>query len=117
MILIFRYIVSRFVYHVFIFFEHWYIGGFIVFFGIFERVIQRFEGVFAILITLRNFFKPLFQDRTFMGYILGFIFRTFRILIGGIIYLVIAVIGLVLYLMWAIIPIYSIVKIIQGLIF
>jgi len=109
------YMAWRFVYRIIMFFEHWYIGGFVFIYGIAENIIRYFEGVFAIAITARNFFKPLFQDRDFLGYILGFIFRSFRILIGGSIYLVVIVTIFAVYIAWAFIPVYLVFKIFQEL--
>jgi len=109
------YIALRFVYRIVMFFEHFYVGGFVVIYGVAESIIRYLEGVFAIVITARNFFKPLFQDRNFLGYILGFIFRSGRILIGASIYLVVIIIISAIYIAWSFIPVYLIFKIFQEL--
>ena len=59
---------------------------------------------FAIKITLRHFFEPLYKDYSIIGRILGVIFRTGRIILGGIVYLLIAIIFAVAYIIWLGIP-------------
>jgi hypothetical protein len=49
-------------------------------------------------------FEPLYQDRSFAGHILGFIFRAIRVVVAFVIYFVIAVIFVAVYLLWAAIP-------------
>lgn len=112
---VFTYITSQFIHRILLFLEHWYVGGASVVYNFGREVIDKLDGIFAVKITLRNFFKPLFQDRTFVGYVLGFIFRSFRILIGGVAYIVVALVVLFIYLAWAVIPTFVILKIIQEL--
>jgi len=59
---------------------------------------------FAVAITLRHFFEPLYKDYSIVGRILGIFFRTFRVVIGGIFYLFLAALFGVVYIIWIAIP-------------
>ena len=97
------YIVARFTHRILEFFEHWYVGSFRVVGTFTLGVLRRLDGVFALAVTLRYFFRPLYQDRTFIGHILGFIFRSVRALIAIIVYTVVILIISAVYLVWLLI--------------
>ena len=59
---------------------------------------------FAIAITLRHFFEPLYKDYSIIGRILGVVFRSVRVVIGGAVYLLLALGFAALYLLWLAIP-------------
>ncbi|HEY5221154.1 MAG TPA: hypothetical protein VIJ29_03355 [Candidatus Paceibacterota bacterium] len=98
------YLARRFLYRFLDFFHHWYIDGSRVIGRHFMSVITAADQSFAVAITLRHFFEPLYKDYSVIGRILGIVFRTFRILIGGVIYLVIALAFAVVYIIWLAIP-------------
>ncbi len=77
-------------------------------------LLADWDKFFALKITIRHWHEPLYQDRTFIGYILGPIFRTGRIIIGASIYLAATAIAVFLYLLWLMIPPYVIYKILTG---
>ncbi len=87
---------------------NWYIGGFLFFYRHMTNVLERFDRTWAFQITLKNLFQPMYQDQTIVGRILGFIFRSFRIVIAGTIYAFVILVGISLYVMWAAIPLYII---------
>lgn len=86
------------------FLKHWYVDGFLYFWRKIFGILEGLDRSLAIKITARHWLKPLYQDRTIVGYILGFIFRTGRIVLGSIIYSIIFVIGIGIYLAWALVP-------------
>jgi hypothetical protein len=98
------YLVQRFFYRFFDFFHHWYVGGSRVFAHAFISTLEAADRTFAVKITLKYFFQPLYKDYTAIGRILGVVFRTGRILIGAVIYLAIALIFVAAYLVWLAIP-------------
>lgn len=100
------YAAYRFSYRILAFVEHWYWGSFRLFGGFLIELLRRLDRTFAVRITLRHFFQPLYQDRTIIGYILGFIFRSLRIAIALPVYLLIIAITALIYLLWLIIPLY-----------
>lgn len=80
-------------------------------------VLTGLDGTFAVILTVRHLFEPLYQDRTFIGYILGFIFRVLRVALGLLIYLIVVAVALVLYISWSLVPVFSLYKVFEGIIF
>ncbi len=99
------YLIQRFFYRVGIFLYDWYVGGFLFFAKHGVNFLERLDRFWAIKITARNFFRPLYQDATFIGRILGIILRTFRIGLALILYVLIISALILFYLIWALIPI------------
>ena len=98
------YLAGRFFYRIFEFFHHWYIDGSRAFGRGFMATIASADRSLALRVTVRHFFEPLYKDYTFVGRLLGVIFRTGRIVIGLFAYLVIAACFLVAYAVWLLIP-------------
>lgn len=98
------YLANRFFYRLGDFFHHWYADGSKIFFNYFLNFLERLDRKFAIRITLRYFFQPLYRDYTVVGRILGVIFRSGRILIGGAVYVSASVVFLLVYFLWLAIP-------------
>lgn len=73
--------------------------------------LERLDRFFAFKITLRHFGEPLYQDRTILGYALGFFFRIGRIFIGSLVYFFVIVLAVLLYVLWCLAPIYILIKI------
>ncbi|KKW16877.1 MAG: hypothetical protein UY56_C0008G0020 [Parcubacteria group bacterium GW2011_GWA1_50_14] len=94
------YLVYRFLYHILRFFHHWYRDGSRVLFHYFLRAFGKLEGVFALSLTARYFFHPLYQDFSIVGRIVGIFFRSGRILIGLFVYALLAVFFVLIYLAW-----------------
>jgi len=116
MITVPTYIVVRFVGRFFGFLDHWYRGGTRFFWSQFKDTIGSLEGIFAVVLTIRHLFEPLYQDRTVIGYILGFIFRTLRVAIGLVVYAFTTVAVFVFYLLWLSLPVFAVYKVLGGLI-
>lgn len=98
------YLLWRFVYRIFEFFHHWYVDGSRLFAHKYISVLERADEIFAVKITLRYFFHPLYKDYTVIGRILGVIFRTLRIAAGLVAYILISAIFIVVYVAWVAIP-------------
>jgi hypothetical protein len=112
--MIFLYLFNRFTFRLKEFLRHWYINSFFVYSQFIVFQLEKLDRFFAFKITWRHLFQPLYQDRTILGYILGFIFRLQRLFVGGLFYLVIIGVAAGLYLVWLAFPIYIIYKIIYG---
>jgi hypothetical protein len=72
-----------------------------------HRFVSFFENLdqtFALRVTLRYFWKPLYGDYTIVGRILGFFFRSGRIMLAVVIYIICAVFMLAIYLAWLALP-------------
>lgn len=98
------YIVNRLVYRIKDFFHHWYVHASRTLGHAFISFLERLDRTFAVRITLGHFFEPLYKDYSIVGRILGVIFRSARVLIGGIVYLFFGIIFLGVYLAWLLIP-------------
>ncbi len=112
MVSVFTYLFNRFVYRIKEFFRHWYIKSFFIYSQFVVSQLEKLDRFLAFKITLRYLFKPLYQDYSFLGYILGFIFRVCRLVFGGIIYAVVFALAVALYIIWLATPIYVVYKII-----
>ncbi len=99
------YLLYRFLYRVFDFFRHWYVGGSRVIGHGFMSVLESADRSFAVRITFKHFFEPLYKDYSIIGRILGVIFRSGRILIGLCVYAIIAVLFIIIYIAWLLIPV------------
>lgn len=104
------YLVHQLGYRIWRFFYDWYVGGFRLIGGKVVNVLESMDRSWAFLITLRNLFKPLYGDQSFLGSVLGFLFRCGRLLVAGAIYLFMIIAGLTIYIGWAVIPLYVIDK-------
>lgn len=92
------YLVVRFFLLIGDFLHHWYIDGSRRLADFFVSSFEKLDQTLAIRITIKYFFQPLYKDFTILGRILGVIFRSGRILIGLVIYLVVAGVFLAVYL-------------------
>ena len=99
------YLIKQFFFRIFRFLRHWYVDSFVFIWKKLLGVLERLDRVFAVKITMRHWLEPLYQDKTIVGYVLGFIFRTLRVFFGGIFYVVIFSLGMGVYLFWALLPI------------
>ncbi len=105
------YLLWLFFYRLFEFFRHWYVKSFFIYSDKILNLFSYLDKFFALKVTLRHFFQPLFQDYSLIGYLFGFIFRSLRILISLFVYLLVFLLALFIYLFWLAIPIYLIFKI------
>jgi hypothetical protein len=109
------YIFSSLVDRIVDFFNHWYAGGFKTWSHAAISFMEGLDRRLAFKTTLKYIFHPLYQDRSFIGYSLGFVFRVARILIGAAVYGAVIIFSAGLYLLWAAAPLYAIFKVISGL--
>lgn len=98
------YLVQRGFFRIYEFFRHWYADGSRFLGHAFISSLERLDRFFAVRITLRYFFEPLYKDYTIVGRILGVIFRSVRILLGVLIYLAASAIFVVVYILWLALP-------------
>lgn len=98
------YLARRLLYRFLDFFHHWYIDGSRVIGRRFMATLTTADQSFAVVITLRHFFEPLYKDYSVVGRIMGIVFRSIRIVIGGVCYFVLALVFAVVYSIWLAIP-------------
>ncbi len=106
MVVVVAYLTMRLVRRILAFFKHWYVDSFGVARSLFLSLLRRLDRLFALEVTIRHLFQPLFQDRTSLGYMLGFLFRSGRVVAGFAMYLAVATLALLLYLAWLAAPLY-----------
>jgi len=102
------YLVRQFFFRIYQFIHDWYVGSFIKIWHLTLNVLELMDKVFAIKVTFKNLFQPLYGDRSVIGYILGFAFRSLRFLICIFIYPIVIIIATAIYIIWIFIPIYII---------
>ena len=98
------YLARRFFYHFLDFFHHWYVDGSRVIGRRFMATLTAADQSLAVAITMRHFFEPLYKDYSVIGRILGIVFRSVRVAIGGVFYLILAFAFALVYLVWLSIP-------------
>lgn len=97
------------------FFRHWYVDGFFRAMDWALSGLERLDKRFAVRITAKNWFQPLYQDYTIIGYVWGFIFRTVRIFVGLSVYLAFVIFAASLFSAWAALPVFVIYQIFTNL--
>jgi hypothetical protein len=98
------YLVQRFAYRTIEFLRHWYVRSARIYSNFIITRFERLDRRFAWMVTLKNLFQPLFKDYTIIGYVIGFIFRSVRLIVAGVIYAVFFCIAVFAYLIWLAIP-------------
>lgn len=106
------FILNRFIFRISEFIRRWYLYGARFYAHKVVSILEQLDKTFALKITWRHFGEPLYQDRTIVGYVLGFIFRLIRLLLGASIYGIIILIAVLIFAAWALAPIFIIFKII-----
>ena len=108
------YLIKTLYFRVVMFFRRWYVNGFFVVYDMVQSLFGRLERKFALRANAHFLFKPLYQEYNVIGYVIGFVYRAFTLLFGGLLYASIALGGVAVFGMWAAIPIYGIYRIIIG---
>ncbi len=98
------YLMQRFFYRITDFFHHWYVDGSRAIGDRFMLTLEAADEIFAVKITLRHFFEPLYKDYSVIGRMFGVVLRTGRVIVGGVAYLLISVVFAVVYIIWLAIP-------------
>ncbi len=75
----------------------------------FISALREMDKTFAVEVTLRHFFEPLYKDYSIVGRVLGIIFRSIRIIIGSALYCIVMIVFLFLYFVWISIPVVLII--------
>lgn len=104
------YLSQSFIFRIWQFFVHWYGHGYLNIGGAALNTLEQMDKTLALRITLRYFGQPLYKDYTYLGYALGLVFRSLRILIGVVVYAVVVAVFAAIYLSWAAVPVYLVLK-------
>ena len=106
------YAIWRVFYRVKEFFYHWYFSAGHSYAHFVLNRLEDIDQALAWKITFANLFKPLYGDRSIISLIFGFIFRSVWLTFASLIYATIIIISFLLYIIWAIAPLYVIYKIV-----
>lgn len=106
------FLLNRFIFRISEFIKRWYLDSARIYVHQVISMLENLDKTFALKITWRHFGEPLYQDRTIIGYVLGFIFRSFRIFTGAIIYGFLIILAALIFIVWALVPFYIILKIV-----
>jgi len=105
--------VIRFFYRIADFFHHWYVHGSRRLIHSFLNLFESLDRTFALVITVRYFFVPLYKDYSIVGRILGIMFRSVRVAVGVFVYVILGAACFVVYLVWLLLPLGVILSMIR----
>lgn len=94
------YVVRQAAYRIAEFLRHWYVKSARVYFNFALNRLARLDYFFAWRITARHLFEPLYRDYSLVGYVLGFLFRSMRLIFASAVYLVLFAVMLGGYAAW-----------------
>lgn len=97
------------------FWNYWYLQSFSRFFASLEETISTLDNTFAVKDTARNMDKPLFQDYTFQGRIIGVVLRVFRIVFGVMAFGIAGMAYIIFYLIWLLFPLICISSLVGSI--
>lgn len=87
------------------FFYGWYIDDTRNFWNWFINCLKTLDRDIGLVGNLQNWTSPIFGDYSYIGVAVGPVLRTLRIFFGLAFYAAMAVLSLVIYLIWIILPI------------
>ncbi len=108
------YLFGRITYRLFDFARRWYAGSARTYLNFVINVFEWLDKTFAWKITARYIFRPLYGDYSFVGYVFGFLFRFFRLIITTVVYALVFLFAILIYIIWLCIPIFIIYKIFSS---
>lgn len=92
------------------FLNTYYLGGFHFFFNLYDNLVYKVEKRLGFFIHLRYLTTPLWSIYSFAGYLISIPIRIFKIIISGIILIFASAFFCLLYVIWAVLPFYLILK-------
>ena len=96
------------------FLAYWYLQSPARFVKTVSHAIGTLDGQFAVRDTLKNLNKPLFQDYSYQGRILGVVFRLGRVGMALFIYALAALAYVFGYVLWLLVPPLCLVSIVGS---
>jgi len=80
-----------------------------------QQTALSFEGQLAVVVTTKNITRPLFQDYTREGRLIGFLMRLFRIVLGLVVQALLVVTFFLLLVVWMALPFYLVWQILHNI--
>lgn len=85
-------------------------GGYDFLFRIYQQYFSKLEHRTGFIINIRYFRVPLWQEYSFLAYVLSIPYRTAKIILGALLLLILTIFFIVIYLCWVCLPFYLILK-------
>lgn len=108
------YLLRLFLERIWDFLRHWYVNGSYIATDLTVRLLEALDRRLALKVNVRYWLQPLFQEKSVIGYGVGFVFRTLRIIFAFVIYSLIIAFAAIIYFLWAAVPFFLIYKTIQA---
>jgi len=96
--------------------QYWYLTSPSRFLNATTHAIHMLDGKLAVRDTLRNINKPLFQDYTTQGRIIGFFLRLARVAAALLVYAVVVSAYAAVFVFWIIFPLVCLVSLVGSLV-
>src|SRR5258708_6648176 len=93
---------------------YWYLESPARFYSAYRQTVQTLDGTFSVRDTLRNISKPIFQDYTYQGRIIGVLLRLARVVVALFLFLLTALVYAGAFLIWLFFPLICVVSIIGS---
>ncbi len=106
------YLLGHLFFHITLFVRHWYVKSWHIYWDAVMNRAEAFDRVLAWRITLHHLFEPLYKDYSFLGYVVGFLFRFLRLVCAFIIYSLFFGCAAIGYCVWLVVPLYALFRII-----
>ncbi len=91
--------------------------GTLAVYRLWQNTASSFENQIAVTTTFKNLGRPLFQDYSREGRLIGFLFRVIRVIAGIAVQIVVAIFFAIVAVVWLILPYYLLYQIGRNLIF
>ncbi len=104
--MVFVYLGEQLLFRIAEFLRHWYLGSARVYFNFLIERFHDLDRILAFRVTLRHLLEPLYGDYSLLGRVIGLPLRLFRLIVGGVVYLVLGALAIAVYAVWLIFPIY-----------
>lgn len=108
------YLTFQFFYRIYDFLYNWYVRTSKRYWHFVFNRLEDVDRTLALKTTTKLWFQPLYGDYSFLGYILGFFFRTMRIIIGLVIHTTLIIISLAVFIIWIIMPVIMVYGVLTG---
>jgi len=92
------------------FFRRWYVNSYFYIYKNTVWIISELEKRWSLKVNALYIFKPLYQQNNLIGFILGFFYRSLKIIFISFIYLIIILGAIISYILWALIIPFMIFK-------
>jgi len=85
-------------------------GGYSFFFRIYQNYFLRLERSTGLIVNIRYFAIPLWQQYAFAAYLISIPYRAIRIILGIVFLAILTLLFSAIYLCWIFLPFYLILK-------